>query len=658
MLTLLMNPHSSPPASILRFALVLGGLTWSGVGLAQTSPEPDEEVVELSPFEVNATSDDGYKVTNALSGTRFNTNLLDLPKAVDVVSAEFMEDIGAIDLASALQYTSGVGQDGPPGVDDIFGGKFTVRGFVSDARYRNGFATSFIVDPVLLDRIEIIKGPSSVFSGPIEPGGTLNYITRKPPTTHMTSLHTRVESFDRYRTQIVDGGPLNAAKTFSYRAAVVLEDFGSHQDFARRQRALFGGTLVWKPSRKATVQTDVQYIKNDVVPAADLPYFNSRTVGGVVQYYFEPNVSHRFNRMGPYAKSDLEQFSTITDFTYTISPRWSARAGIFYSFQDLERLLIGGSTKVTVNARTGVRTVVRSEGSYEPNAVSHTVSPQAYLLGSFDYAGIAHKLIVGAEFSYNHQQNDVYRRALKFPDVNIDLGSANDYTVGNPYDRSEYAPSDLRRVLNRNTGVSMNNVFTLLDDRLTLMQAARYSTVDTIRKNLRGAGTRAATNQDNVVQSYGASYRVLRRVSAFVSYSESFIPQTVFSFDGQILEPIKGSGWDYGLKFDIIDGRLSGTVVGYDIRRENAPFTDPEHSGYFLGVGETASQGAEVSLQARPVDAWQLVGSYSYIDAKVVKDSSAVRLGRAANIPEHQFSLWNHYRFKTGRFSGLGFGVG
>ncbi|HEY0947079.1 MAG TPA: TonB-dependent receptor, partial [Opitutaceae bacterium] len=648
-----------------RFSLVLvsGCLTLSATARAQesaaSSTEPAaEDVIELSPFEVNSAADDGYRVTNALSGTRFNTDLLDLPKAVDVVSSEFMKDIGAIDLASALQYTAGVNQESPPGGDDIAGGRFTLRGFPSDTRYRNGYATSFIVDPILLERIEVIKGPSSVFSGPIEPGGTLNYITRKPPAAHTTSLNARYETYDRFRAQIVDGGPANKSKTLSYRVAGVVEDFGSYQDFADRKRTVLAGTWLWKPSRRTTVQTDVHYVSNRIVPAADVPYFNSKTVDGVVQYYFEPNVLKSFNRNGPDTRSDLTQLSAITDYTYTINPVWSVRAGLFYSYQDLERLLVGGSTKVTFNAATGARTVVRSDASYEPAAVSYTLAPQAYLLGSFRYAGISHKLIVGTEFSYNDQKNDVFRRATKFPDVNIDLGSANDFTVGNPEDPNEYKPSDLRRVLNRNTGLSMNNVFTLFRNRLTLMQAARYSTVDTIRKNLMGEGTRVATDQDNIVQSYGASYRVLRRVTAFVSYSESFIPQTVFSYGGQILEPIKGSGWDYGFKFDIVDGRLSGTLVGYDITRENAPFTDPEHSGYYFAAGETASRGFEASLQARPAAAWQIAAGYSYIDAEVVKDSSAVRLGRASNIPRHQFSIWNNYRFKQDTLKGVGLGVG
>jgi len=643
--------------------VVVGGLVCSLSGWAQQSPRATpvaetEPVLELTPFEVNASADDGYRVTNALSGTRFNTNLLDLPKAVDVVSSEFMKDIGAIDLASAMQYTAGVNQDGPPGADDITGGRFTVRGFSSDTRYRNGYATSFIVDPILLERIEIIKGPSSVFSGPIEPGGTLNYITRRPPAQRTTNLNLRYESYDRYRAQIVDGGPINRAKTLSYRVAGVYEDFGSYQDFARRERYVLAGTLLWRPNRRTTVQTDLQYIDNRIVPAADVPYFNTKTVGGVVQYYFEPNVPHSFNRMGPNTKSDLVQFSAITDVTYVFNSTWSVRAGLLYSYQDLERLLIGGSTKVSVNATTGVRTVVRTDASYEPNAVSHVASPQVYLLGDFKYAGIGHKLIVGAELYYNDQRNDVYRRATKFPDVNIDRGTNNDYTVGNPFDRNEYKPSDLRRVLNRHTGGSMNNVFTLFDGRMTAMQALRYSTVDTIRKNLMGAGTRVATDQDNLVQSYGVSYRVLPRLTAFVSYSESFIPQSVFSFDGNILEPIKGSGWDYGLKFDLLAGRLSGTVVGYDITRENAPFTDPNHAGFYLATGETASQGVEVSLQVRPLEDWQIAASYSYIDAEVVKDSSAVRLGRAANIPDHQFSIWNNYRFKDGVLKGVGAGVG
>ncbi|MBP6865440.1 MAG: TonB-dependent receptor [Candidatus Didemnitutus sp.] len=648
------------PTTVSLSALLFATIT---VHAQSTSPQPvaddeKETVIELSPFEVRAEGDDGYKVANSLSGTRFNTKLLDLPRAVDVITSDFMRDIGATDMLEALQYTPGVVGDIAPGGDDVQGGQFSIRGFSSNTGYRDGFASSFIIDPILVERIEVIKGPSSVFSGPIEPGGTRNYITRKPPAKHSSSVNVEYGSYENLRVQLIDGGPIDQNGKLSYRIAGVSNTNKSHQDFAGRDKYVLGGTLVWKLSKDLVLQSNLQYVYNRLVPSADIPYYSQKTVSGVTTYYYEPNVPRSFNRQGPDAKSNLLQVSGATDLTYTFSPTWSFRLGLFYSYQDLERLLIGGSTRVTTNATTGIRTVARASATYEPNAVSYTISPQAYALGSFKYAGVDHKMIIGGEYSYQDQKNDVYRRTAAFPTVNIDAGTNNNFTFGNPDDRTEYTPNDLRRVLNRSSGVSITNVLKLFDSRVTFMQAARYSAIDTIRKNLMGAGTRVSTAADDLVQSYGVSGRVFPWLTAFVSYSESFLPQTVYSFAGEILEPVKGSGWDYGLKFDIIEGRLSGSIVGYDIKRENAAFADPDHPGYYLAIGEAVSQGLEVSLTARPIEAWQIVVGYSNVDAEVVKSSTALQLGRASNVPEHQFSMWNNFRFKKGLLKGFGLGAG
>src|SRR5688572_31987401 len=81
--------------------------------MAQTAPAPgsetpEEEVIRLSPFQVVETEDVGYRATNTTSGTSLNTAIKDLPMTIQVVTAEFINDIGATDFTEALAYASGV----------------------------------------------------------------------------------------------------------------------------------------------------------------------------------------------------------------------------------------------------------------------------------------------------------------------------------------------------------------------------------------------------------------------------------------------------------------------------------------------------------------------------------------------------------------------
>src|SRR5688572_29491569 len=152
-----MNPITPRPLS-LAIALAVATTALHAQATSPTPAEPTDDVVTLSPFEITTTADDGYKATNALSGTRFNTNLLDLPKAVEVITGEFIADIGATEMYDALRYAGGVEVNSAPGQDDITGSNFAVRGIsVQTTTYRNGYRSFGIIDPVTVDRVEIIK---------------------------------------------------------------------------------------------------------------------------------------------------------------------------------------------------------------------------------------------------------------------------------------------------------------------------------------------------------------------------------------------------------------------------------------------------------------------------------------------------------------------
>lgn len=606
----------------------------------------------LSPFEVNTTPDDGYKATNALSGTRFNTNLLDLPKPVEVITAEFLADIGATDMYEALRYASGVEVNSAPGQDDITGGNFAVRGIsVQTTTYRNGYRSFGVIDPVTVDRVEIIKGPSSVFSGTIEPGGTINTITKKPARASSQAVKLGYGSFNRFRSEVIATGPVDAAKKLAYRAAWAHEDYGSPYDFAGRRRGVYALTLDYRAAPRTTLTFDASYTENFIHPSARIAYFNSTLVSATITG-LEPNVRTTFNRQGPDAFSDLKQVQGNLDLTHVFNDTWSARLGTYYRFQDLARLLVGGSARITTNATTRVRTVARV-ATWEPDAESHVYAPQAYVTGKFGYAGIEHRLIAGYEYNTSPTRNDVYTRTLST--INIDTPTAASYALGDP---GTYAPSDLRRTEAVEQGSSLNNVWRFWRGRATFLQGLRYGKFESKRTSL---NTNVTSTQDDsaLAQSYGLSARLLPKVAVFTSYSESFAPQTLFDFKGVLLDPVRGKGGDLGIKYDLVDGRLSGSFTGFDITRSNAPTPDNDHPGFFVADAESRARGFETSFLGRPVEAWSVVAGYSYLSTAVIKENRANLIGqRTSNVPRHQFSVWNRYRVRDGGFKGLAAGVG
>ncbi len=612
----------------------------------------EEAIVTLSPFEVSTSPDDGYKATNALSGTRLATNLLDLPKPVDVITAEFIADIGATDMYEALRYAGGVEVNSAPGQDDITGGNFAVRGIsVQTTTYRNGYRSFGIVDPLTVARVEIIKGPSSVFSGTIEPGGTINTITKKPARTASQSAKVSVGSFNRFRSEVSATGPVDAGKKLTYRAAWAHENYGSPYDFAGRRRGVYAVTFAYRLAPRTALTLDASYTENFIRPSARIAYFNSTLVSPTITG-LERNVRTTFNRQGPEAFSDLKQVQGDLELTHVFNDTWSARLGTYYRYQDLARLLVGGSARITASATTRVRSVARV-ATWEPDAESYVHAPQGYLTGKFNYAGIDHRLIAGYEYNTAPTRNDVYTRTLS--SINIDNPTPASYALGDP---GLYPASDLRRTESIEQGYSLNNLWSFWKGRATFIQGLRYSSFESTRRSLL-TNTKSTQSDSALAQSYGLSARVLPKVSAFVSLSESFAPQSLVGFNGELLDPVRGTGTDLGFKYDIVDGRLSGSLVGFDITRSNGPTPDNDHPGFFVADAESRARGFEASVLSRPVDAWSIVASYAYLSTAVTKENRLNLIGqRTSNVPRHQFSVWNRYRLRDGWLKGLGLGVG
>ena len=152
--------------STLACGLILGGSS-----LLAQEPE-DDEIIELSPFTVVEDDQGGYRASNTISGTKINTALRDLPLSLEVITEDFIDDIGAFDLQESLRYTTGVTTSGDTG------GR--IRGFPMLWNQRNGFRRYDYGDAVNIQRVEVIKGPAGVLYGLTRPGGIVNYITKRP----------------------------------------------------------------------------------------------------------------------------------------------------------------------------------------------------------------------------------------------------------------------------------------------------------------------------------------------------------------------------------------------------------------------------------------------------------------------------------------------
>ena len=196
-----------------------------------------EDVVQLSPFQVNTDKDYGYLKTNSITATRIGTEIQKTPLGISIMSSEFLADTNMQNVTDLLRYTAtGSGdynfamQRPANGATPV--GQFTDRGFQINTMMRNGTQryTGFNLDNT--DRVEIIKGPAALFFGQGSPGGVINYILKDPSFTKIPTTFTYTTGSDQKQKYLLDTN-----QAFSKKAA--LRIVGSYENSAGERRFEF-----------------------------------------------------------------------------------------------------------------------------------------------------------------------------------------------------------------------------------------------------------------------------------------------------------------------------------------------------------------------------------------------------------------------------------
>lgn len=268
----------SVPPRLLSIALTALALTSAQTLRAQANEdeESDLEVFEISPFEVTTTSDQGYYASNAISGSRIDVRIQDMPLTIEVVTSEFIEDTGSTDLRSSLRYSAGIllqtQNDAYSGGFNDFGGvnnpegssadksesSFKIRGFVTTNTLRNGFRRQHATDTVNIDRVEVIRGPSALLYGVGNFGGVVNYLPKRPLPDFSVELNAGIGSNGWQRGSVDVTGPIPWG--FGYRVTAAYEEQDDWTDLNNHNHWFVSPVLQWK-WRKTKITVDFEYGK-------------------------------------------------------------------------------------------------------------------------------------------------------------------------------------------------------------------------------------------------------------------------------------------------------------------------------------------------------------------------------------------------------------
>lgn len=587
------------------------------------------------------------KTSNSASKT--NTSILEIPQSVSVITRAQLEAQGAQSVTEALRYVPGVkvetyGLD-PKGYDWLF-----IRGFngQSTSDYLNGLRQQnndyalFRSEPYALERVDVVRGPASTLFGQGDAGGVINRVSKKPTANQTNEIQLTAGSHDRRQGQFDVGGALDEQSQFLYRVVGLYREANTQVEYddgheLEDDRQYIAPSFTWAPNEDTslTLLTDFLRDRN----------------GGSLFVYTKPNGhttdtllgDHSFNRF------DQDQYNLGYEFRHRFNDTLEFRQNLRYGQVDLT---FNNLLPFSINQTTG--NVVRIADRRNQHMDTFAVDNQ--LQADFTTGSIRHTLLSGVDYSWQDADVTFYRNFG--PTLNV-FNPVYGQPVTTPGPTNGLTQADYNQTIEQLGAYVQDQIH--FDDHWLLTLGGRH---DRVRNDFdNNIPNSQSTNQkdDAFTGRVGLTYVTDFGLAPYISYAESFAPNSGVSSQGSTFDPSEAEQWEVGVKYQPHDDLLL-TLAAYDLTKTNILTAERNSSGATTGFnvaeGEQRSRGIEAEARLKLGEHWDILGSYTYTKAQITRSNDGNQGNRPANVPEHMASAWVNYNFSDGSLRGLTLGAG
>lgn len=606
---------------------------------AQLKAQKPVKVPEIVVKELRQRDDDtkSYVAEEASTATRTDTPIIQVPQSVEVVTRKVMDDQKAIRLDQALRNVSGVVSPDAS------------RGVLNDRSYCRGFVCGFFKNNMRnldqqqvltyrdisnIQRVEVLKGPPSVLYGRSEPSGIVNIITKQPLSEYYASLETIFGSYGLYRPMMDVSGPMNESKTLRFRINGAYENAESFRDSVQSHRYFISPVVTWDAGSNTSLTFEGEYVHNNQTFDPGIPIIGQRAAPVPITRFLGEsfNVYNvREVRAGFLVK---HRFSDDLHLESQFRVDQSSWHGVQMAFGGL---LADNQTLTRINQAGGA-----TQGSYYW---------RNDLIGSFATGAVKHKTLTGLEVGRNYYSTTL--GAGVYPSINI----------YNPiYGQAAFV--DPRKTVFVDT--FSNSIGAYLQDQIDLSDTLHLllgARGDYVYQHS-GQGVNAP-KRDTKAENFGFSPRVgltyqpIQPLAVYANVTRSFNPTfTATGAANNLFIPETATQYEAGIKADVVPGRLTSNVAVYRILKQHVLATDPSNPLLQIQTGAQRSQGVEFDLTAQLTNAWKLIATYAYTDARIAADTTFSIGNRLPLVARHTGSVWTTYDFQDGPLQGFGAGTG
>jgi iron complex outermembrane recepter protein len=585
---------------------------------------------------------------------------LENPQVYNTVSKELFREQVAVDLGSISKNVPGAGV---PMIANQGRVTFRSRGFETEPNARNGVAGAAFssIDPVNLERLEVIKGPSTTLFGTSissSYGGLYNRVTKKPFNDLKGEIAYYGGSWNYNRFTLDVNTPVNADRTALLRLNAATTFDRSFQDLGYTNNISVAPSFSYQLTDRLSLLVDVEFSQTK---GTSVVRFNPFTGSNKTQTIEEMNFPYKKTFLSNDLTYQTQMMNIFAQANYKISDQWTSQTIVSRARSSINGYItaLNGRTDSTLRAQviTGYTNFIATD-------------LQQNFIGDLNIGGFRNRLLVGLDYYNNY--NDFDRVTVNnTPTVNF-IRPAATYRISRALIDSLSASGALRKETNGDDTYAAyaSDVFNITN-RLAVMLSLRvdnyhYKGVYNITTGVTAGGLGAGGiqagpyTQTTFSHKLGATYEVLAdKVSAFANYMSGFFNKSGNAKDGSAFKPEHADQLEFGVKADAFQHRLSGTVSYYNIEVKDVLRTDPDDANYSVQDGTQVSKGVEVDITANPFSGLNFVVGYAYNDSKYTKaDASVDGLRPALSGPDKMFNFWLSYRVAKGKLQGLGAGVG
>jgi len=605
--------------------------------------ETDQSSTTLATIKIKAqqTADQTYKVDSSSSATRSEVALKDTPQSVSVVTQKVIEDIGATRLIEALDLAGGVTRANNFGGQGLTG--FNLRGFTSGEFYRNGFPINRgypnAPDSNTIERVDVLRGPSSSLYGRGDPGGTFNLISKTPKSEQQTTLGAQLNSEGLYRTTVDTIGTVPNAENIGYRLNVIAEGGDSYRDHVESKRYGIAPVIQWQASDATKVTFEADILRNQhPLDRGQTRYAGQKAFNSSPETYLWETGKYN-NRL--YNDNNMTQLRVEHD----LGNDWKLNAGVQY----LNGKLYGYAVEANGIQNDG-QTLNRNYNYRELKW--QDTDAQINLTGNFQLLGLTHTLVTGLEYEKYDYKSYIIRSDAKSNNYPINI---YDPVLGQPLPELKNITTHDRENL-KTTALFVQDQIDL-NEHLSALLGLRFEHYEHDYKNLLPNMANWNSSHNAFIPRLGLVFKARDDLSIYSNVAKSFKPNTGASRNGEGFDPEEGMAYELGFKWQALNNMLSVDSAIFYAKKENVLTLDPVDSAYKVAAGEVRSQGIELNVAGQITPAWKIIGGYAYTDAEVSKDNTLKKGTALANIPKNSFNLLNIYEFQDGPLHGLGLGI-